>query len=177
MIEKINARIKLIIDGLKDDIDKIYGNQRRDRLQESIGYLSELSRYSVSPGLADQYKGEALACRRALGLSEDSEEVAPIDLVQAIEALKSSIGQPSTSTEIISVGSLCQLRSGASLKDGIHTYHHAICTSLSPFTLVSNNGEMKWNLLPIEDFYSTGLASIETRQRLMIYPLGGMTNA
>ena len=48
----------------------------------------ELSRYSISAGLADQFKGEAKACRRALGFDPDSECVSPNDLVNAIESLK-----------------------------------------------------------------------------------------
>lgn len=45
-----------------------------------------------NPGRADQYMGEALAARRALGFSEDAEDVAPIDITNAIVELR----QPAT---------------------------------------------------------------------------------
>lgn len=37
-----------------------------------------------NPGLADQYRAEALACRRALGFDANADDVAPVDLTNAI---------------------------------------------------------------------------------------------
>lgn len=54
-----------------------------------IEALAELDRYSISAGLADQFKNEAKACRKALGFSEESDCVSPSDLIEAINRLKS----------------------------------------------------------------------------------------
>lgn len=39
------------------------------------------------PGLADQYRSEALAARRSVGFEQDADDVAPTDIVAAIESL------------------------------------------------------------------------------------------
>ena len=44
-----------------------------------------LARYSMDAGRCDQYKNEALAMRKALGFSADSENVAPIDLLNKLD--------------------------------------------------------------------------------------------
>lgn len=46
-----------------------------------------LARYSMDAGRCDQYKCEALAMRKALGFSADSENVAPIDLLNKLDGL------------------------------------------------------------------------------------------
>lgn len=45
----------------------------------------------VNPGLADQYRAEARACREALGLDPDAKDVSPKDLKAAIEKLKTTV--------------------------------------------------------------------------------------
>lgn len=45
----------------------------------------------VSPGLADQFRNEAEAARVALGFNIDSEEVAPVDLTEAIATLRAQL--------------------------------------------------------------------------------------
>ena len=40
-----------------------------------------------NPGLADQYRAEALAARRSLGFDQGACDVAPADITAAIEAL------------------------------------------------------------------------------------------
>lgn len=40
-----------------------------------------------NPGLADQYRAEALAARRSLGFEQDADDVAPADIAAAIESL------------------------------------------------------------------------------------------
>lgn len=40
-----------------------------------------------NPGLADQYRAEALAARRSLGFEQDADDVAPADISAAIESL------------------------------------------------------------------------------------------
>jgi hypothetical protein len=41
-----------------------------------------------NPGLADQYRAEALAARRSLGFEQDADDVAPADISAAIESLQ-----------------------------------------------------------------------------------------
>lgn len=53
-------------------------------------YETELSRYSMSAGAADQYKWEALAARAALGFSSDAEDVSPSDIKAEILRLQST---------------------------------------------------------------------------------------
>lgn len=60
------------------------------KTKNCIKLIDELLRYSVSAGQADQYQAEAEACRKALGFPVDSDDVAPVDLVAAIEAIKSA---------------------------------------------------------------------------------------
>lgn len=50
--------------------------------------LKKLARYSISPELTEQYKGEALAARWALGLAADSTEVSPSLITARIAALR-----------------------------------------------------------------------------------------
>lgn len=47
---------------------------------------------AVNPGLADQYRAEAKACREALGFDPDSNEISPADLRSAIDSLKAKSG-------------------------------------------------------------------------------------
>jgi hypothetical protein len=47
----------------------------------------QLTRYSVSPGMADQRICESNAVRVALGFAEDAIDIAPVDLVEAIQAI------------------------------------------------------------------------------------------
>ena len=51
-------------------------------------HISELSRYSMSAGMADQYKSEAIAARMALGFSADAQDVSPSDIIFAISELR-----------------------------------------------------------------------------------------
>ncbi len=60
----------------------------RKVIDQAIGKIRELSRYSMSAGAADQYRAEAQACRIALGFEKDSESVSPVDLTEAISKIK-----------------------------------------------------------------------------------------
>lgn len=53
-----------------------------------------------NPGLADQYRAEALACRRALGFSETSDSVAPSDLTRALAAHDSGDSVPAVPSAV-----------------------------------------------------------------------------
>ncbi len=48
---------------------------------------TELKRYSMSAGQADQRRAESRAVREVLGFDPEGEDVAPVDLVEAITAL------------------------------------------------------------------------------------------
>jgi hypothetical protein len=65
---------------LKDAADTI------DQLRAELVALREAHWAHSNPGLADQYRAEAFACRRALGFDVDSEEVSPRELIDAIKA-------------------------------------------------------------------------------------------
>lgn len=54
-------------------------------------YQHQLSRYSMSPGEADQRRCESRVVRDALGYCMDSENVAPVDLYLKIEELRQRI--------------------------------------------------------------------------------------
>lgn len=60
----------------------------------SDALAAELARYSMPAGEADQRMAESRAVRQALGFGQDADDVAPVDLVERInalaEALKSS---------------------------------------------------------------------------------------
>lgn len=59
-----------------------------DELQQKLDQVNEkLSRYSMSAGQADQFAAEAKLIRKALGFSEDAQDVAPIDLLEKINAM------------------------------------------------------------------------------------------
>lgn len=59
-----------------------------DELQQKLDQANEkLSRYSMSAGQADQFAAEAKLVRKALGFSEDAQDVAPIDLLEKINAM------------------------------------------------------------------------------------------
>ena len=51
-------------------------------------HVSELSRYSMSAGDADQFRYEARACRDELGFDKDGQDISPSELRQAIRKLK-----------------------------------------------------------------------------------------
>jgi hypothetical protein len=78
-----------LTDALRDDPKDqkkwiIYWRKRATKAE------AELGRYSVSAGLADQFKAEAQTMRVALGFEKDSEEVAPADLLEALQKRTSS---------------------------------------------------------------------------------------
>ncbi len=52
---------------------------------------AELARYSMCAGQADQFAAEAKAVRKALGFTEDSDDVSPVDLLEKISGLKESL--------------------------------------------------------------------------------------
>ncbi|WP_312582429.1 hypothetical protein [Atlantibacter hermannii] len=53
----------------------------------SDALAAELARYSMSAGDADQRMAESRAVRQALGFGQDADDVAPVDLVERINAL------------------------------------------------------------------------------------------
>lgn len=54
---------------------------------------AELARYSMCAGQADQFAAEAKAVRKALGFAEDSQDVAPVDLVDKITELMTKLAE------------------------------------------------------------------------------------
>lgn len=56
-------------------------------LQAKLAAAESLHWAQLNPGLADQYRAEALACRVELGFAEDSDEVSPRELQDAISRL------------------------------------------------------------------------------------------
>lgn len=60
-----------------------------DALQQKLDAANtELARYSMSAGQADQFAAEAKAVRKALGYAENAEDVAPVDLLEKIAGLR-----------------------------------------------------------------------------------------
>ncbi len=51
-------------------------------------HVSELARYSMSAGAADQFRCEARACREELGFDKDGQNISPAELRRAIRKLK-----------------------------------------------------------------------------------------
>jgi len=68
--------------------NKLLTLAHRDLDKLSDDQAIKLARYSMTAGEADQYKNESLACRKSLGFSASSENVAPIDLVNAIRSIE-----------------------------------------------------------------------------------------
>ncbi|WGL57866.1 hypothetical protein [Kluyvera intermedia] len=70
-------------------------NQQQDRIDTlekrnaELGW--QLSRYSMSPGQADQRMCESRAARDALGFGKDADNVAPRDLRERIDGMKARI--------------------------------------------------------------------------------------
>ncbi|PLR40758.1 hypothetical protein CYR55_05625 [Chimaeribacter californicus] len=62
--------------------------QNAELKAERDALAAQLARYSMSAGQADQRMCESQAVRKALGFGEDAEDVAPIDLMEKIDALK-----------------------------------------------------------------------------------------
>ncbi|APZ06645.1 hypothetical protein BWI95_17140 [Kosakonia cowanii JCM 10956 = DSM 18146] len=56
-------------------------------------YRHQLSRYSMSPGEADQRRCESRAVRDALGFGKDADNVAPVDLREKISVLRQRIDE------------------------------------------------------------------------------------
>jgi len=55
---------------------------------QMMQHTSELARYSMSAGAADQFKREAMACRDELGFDVNGQDISPHDLRVAICKLK-----------------------------------------------------------------------------------------
>ncbi|VEC00269.1 Uncharacterised protein [Cedecea lapagei] len=72
-------------------------NQQSDRIEnlekKNAELGSQLCRYSMSPGQADQRMCESRAVRAALGFGKDADNVAPVDLTARIDALKARIAE------------------------------------------------------------------------------------
>lgn len=83
-----------------DEIRALLGDQRselthsqvvgkvRALINERDKLKSELSRYSMSAGQADQRMAESKAVREVLGLDPDGDDVSPVDLVSKINEIK-----------------------------------------------------------------------------------------
>jgi hypothetical protein len=54
--------------------------QERDQLK------AELERYSMNAGAADQFRREAFAMRQALGFDKYGDDIAPVDLLNALDS-------------------------------------------------------------------------------------------
>ncbi|MDW4577444.1 hypothetical protein [Atlantibacter hermannii] len=57
----------------------------------SDALAAELARYSMPAGEADQRMAESRAVRQALGFGQDADDVAPVDLVERINALAAAL--------------------------------------------------------------------------------------
>ncbi|WP_312974062.1 hypothetical protein [Atlantibacter sp.] len=57
----------------------------------SDALAAELARYSMSAGDADQRMAESRAARQTLGFGQDADDVAPVDLVERINALAAAL--------------------------------------------------------------------------------------
>ena len=72
-------------------------NQQQDRIdtleKRNAELGGQLSRYSMSPGQADQSMCESRAARDALGFGKDADDVAPIDLRERIDGMKARIAE------------------------------------------------------------------------------------
>lgn len=72
-------------------------NQQQDRIdtleKRNAELGGQLSRYSVSPGQADQRTCESRAVRDALGFGKDADNVAPIDLRERIDGMRARIAE------------------------------------------------------------------------------------
>lgn len=72
-------------------------NQQQDRIdtleKRNAQLGGQLSRYSMSPGHADQRACESRAARDALGFGKDADDVAPIDLRERIDGMKARIAE------------------------------------------------------------------------------------
>lgn len=72
-------------------------NQQQDRIdtleKRNAELGGQLSRYSVSPGQADQRTCESRAVRDALGFEKDADNVAPIDLRERIDGMRARIAE------------------------------------------------------------------------------------
>lgn len=76
-----------------------------------------------NPGIADQFKNEAIACRLALGFKADADDVAPVDLIEKMESLK--IGLDVGDFELFLVEYHSQVWAAASDEDGKTSYDDA----------------------------------------------------
>ncbi|HFD7769988.1 TPA: hypothetical protein ACF54Y_005103 [Klebsiella variicola] len=72
-------------------------NQQQDRIdileRRNAELGGELSRYSMSPGQADQRMCESRAARDALGFGKDADDVAPINLRERIDGMTARIAE------------------------------------------------------------------------------------
>ena len=75
--------VVLAIEKLKAGLD--VQSARSDAL------AAELARYSMPAGEADQRMAESRAVRQALGFGQDADDVAPVDLVERINALAAAL--------------------------------------------------------------------------------------
>jgi hypothetical protein len=74
-------KLKQQPDGSEDLNPYVY--EFADALVESM--QAELERYSMSAGAADQFRREALAMRQALGFDKYGDDIAPVDLLNALD--------------------------------------------------------------------------------------------
>ncbi|MHC7868786.1 hypothetical protein ACYA1P_13005 [Klebsiella pneumoniae] len=90
-------------------------NQQQDRIdileRRNAELGGELSRYSMSPGQADQRVCESRAARDALGFGKDADDVAPINLRERIDGMKARIAELESRTvklppELYTIGEL-----------------------------------------------------------------------
>lgn len=84
-IEKLEAALEDIQAVCEGHVGYGPFNVITDIINNALEYKPHWAK--TNPGLADQYKMEALACREALGFSKHSEDVAPVDLIRRISEL------------------------------------------------------------------------------------------
>ncbi|WP_313396644.1 eae-like domain protein [Atlantibacter hermannii] len=74
----------------------------------SDALAAELARYSMPAGEADQRMAESRAVRQALGFGQDADDVAPVDLVERINALAAE--SPELAAENAALKEICEDR-------------------------------------------------------------------
>ncbi|HBT3424211.1 ead/Ea22-like family protein [Klebsiella pneumoniae] len=112
-------------------------NQQQDRIdtleKRNAELGGQLSRYSMSPGQADQRACESRAVRDALGFGKDADDVAPIDLRERIDGMKARIAELESRAVTVKLPDLRQVVSGDRYvwSDGVYNYSQDVKVALA----------------------------------------------
>lgn len=112
-------------------------NQQQDRIdtleKRNAELGGQLSRYSMSPGQADQRACESRAVRDALGFGKDADDVAPVDLRERIDGMKARIAELESRAVTVKLPDLRQVVSGDRYvwSDGVFNYSQDVKAELT----------------------------------------------